>query len=137
MDVLTVIYNALIANSYIQEQASDRIKYYEYPESGNVEAPYIIIYPLDVPKPSDFADSTWLTYDCLYQIDVWTKNRTITRELAKQVHQVMWDMGFKPKGSGIDEYDSGIFRDARRYRGKLYREDFDSISKSFLLNEQE
>jgi len=136
LDVLAVIYNALIANSYIQEQATGRIKYYEYPESANVEEPFIIVNPLDVPKPSDFADSTWLTYDCIYQIEVWTKNRLITMELAKQIHQVMWDIGFT-QNSGIDEYDSGIFRDARRYSGKLYREDFDSISKSFLLNEQE
>ena len=138
MDVLSVSYNALIANPFIQEQANGRIKFYEYPESSSIDDPFIIIDPLDVPKPSDFADNTWLTYDCFYQIEVWTKNRTKTLNLAKEVHQVMWNKGFS-QNSGIDEYDSdsGIFRDARRYNGKLYREDFDTISESFSIDKKE
>ncbi|MCM3030385.1 MULTISPECIES: hypothetical protein [unclassified Niallia] len=136
MDVLAKIYNALIADAFIAEQASRRIKYYEYPESGNVEEPYIIIDPLDVPEPSDFADDTWLTYDCLYQIEVWTKNRTTTRQIGERVHQVLWKLGFRQNG-GLSEYDSGIFREARRFRGKLYREDFDTIAVSVSLNKEE
>jgi hypothetical protein len=136
MDVLAIIYNALIADEFIAEQASGRIKYYEYPESGNVEEPYIIIDPLDVPEPSDFADDTWLTYDCLYQIEVWTKNRTTTRQLGERVHEVLWRLGFRQNG-GLSEYDSEIFRDARRFRGKLYREDFDTIAVSVSLNKEE
>ncbi|GKU81202.1 hypothetical protein [Niallia sp. NCCP-28] len=126
MDVIKVIYDALIADSFIKEQASGRIKYYEYPESGNVAAPYIIIVPLDVPNPSDFADNTWLTYDALYQIEVWTKNRAVTMKLAERIQQVMWKQGFFQNG-GIDEYEENIFRDARRYRGKLYRDDLDTV----------
>ncbi|WP_273128957.1 hypothetical protein [Bacillus weihaiensis] len=134
MDVLAKIYNALIADELIADQVADRIKYYEYPESGEVDKPYIIIDPLDVPQPSDFADDTWLTFDCLYQIEVWTKNRTTTRQLGERVHQVLWKLGLIQNG-GLSEYDSGIFRDARRFRGKLYREDFDTIAVS--LNKEE
>lgn len=126
MDILKMVYDVLIADSFIKEQADGRIKYYEYPESGDVTAPYIIIVPLDVPKPSDFADNTWLTYDALYQIEVWTKNRTVTRELAEHIQKVMWEKGFGQKG-GLDEYEEKIFRDARRYRGKLYRDDLDTV----------
>lgn len=129
MDVLKVIYDALMEDSFIREQASGRIKYYEYPESGNVTEPYIIIDPLDVPQPSDFADDTWLTYDVLYQIDVWTKNRNVTRQLAECIQQIMWKKGFSQIG-GLDQYEDKIFRDARRFRGKLYREDFDSIAQN-------
>lgn len=134
MDVLAIIYNALIADEFIAKEAEDRIKYYEYPESGEVEKPYIIIAPLDVPAPSDFADDTWLTFDCLYQIDVWTKNRTTTRQIGERIHQILWKLGLRQNG-GLSEYDSGIFRDARRFRGKLYREDFDTIAVS--LNKEE
>lgn len=133
MDIEMVIYNALIKDSYIVEQASGRIKFYEYPESANLEEPFIIIEPLDIPQPSDLADDTWLTYDCLYQIEVWTKSRTITNEIGKRVHQVMWNLGFSQNG-GLSEYKNSIFRDARRFRGKLYREDFEEISKSISLN---
>lgn len=129
MDVLTIINDALIANEYIQSQvAKGRIKFYEYPETGNMKDPFIIIDPLDVPKPSDFADGTWLTNDFLLQIDVWSKNRAITRKLAEQVQLVMWDLGLYQNG-GVDEWDkeTGIFRDARRYRGKIYRDDLDGL----------
>jgi hypothetical protein len=126
MDILGLIYDALIANEFILYQAKGRIKYYEYPEAGDVKNPFIIIDPLDVPSPKDFADNTWLSNDCLLQIDVWTKNRTTTKELAENVQKVMWDIGFRQNG-GIDQWDkdTGIFRDARRYRGKLYRDDLD------------
>ncbi|MGE7766666.1 hypothetical protein [Peribacillus sp. NPDC096540] len=128
MDVLGMVYNVLIADPYIKEKASGRIKYYEFPGTGDVTAPYIIIDPLDVPLPKDFADDTWLTYDCLYQIEVWSKNRTNTRELSEQIGIVMWNFGFH-QGTGIDEWDkdTGVFRDARRYRGKLYRDDLDTL----------
>lgn len=131
MDVEMIIYDALLTDSYIGEQTSGRIKFFEYPESSSLEEPFIIIEPLDVPAPSDYADETWLTYDCLYQIEVWTKNRTITKELGKKVHQVMWKLGFRQNG-GISEYDSGIFRDARRFGGKLYREGFNNMKESVI-----
>lgn len=134
MDVEMIIYNALRMDPYIEEQASGRIKFYEYPESGSLEEPFIIIDPIDIPKPADLADDTWLTYDCLYQIEVWTKDRSITKTLGEKVHQVLWKLGFKQNG-GLSEYESGIFRDARRFRGKLYREDFDTIAVS--LNKEE
>jgi hypothetical protein len=128
MDVLGMIYDALMANPSIKKTVDERIKFYEFPETGEVTAPFIIIDPLDVPTPQDFADNTWLTYDCLFQIDVWSKKRTTTRELSGQIRDVMWNLGFS-QGSGVDEWDksTGIFRDARRYRGKLYRVDLDTI----------
>ncbi|MED3650609.1 hypothetical protein [Heyndrickxia sporothermodurans] len=127
MDILTMIYNALIADPYIKEQAYGRIKYYEYPETGDVKAPFIIIDPIDAPNPSDFADNTWLTYDCLFQIEVWSPNRIVTNSIADKVRDVMWkEFGLKQK-SGPQEFDKGVFRDARRYEGKIYREDVDGL----------
>lgn len=123
MDVLNLIYNALIADEYIKEQAYRRIKYFEYPETGDITAPFIIIDPINAPDPSDFADDTWLTIDCLLQIEVWSKNRIVTNTIADKVRDVMWaQLGFKQQ-SGPQEYDEGVFRDARRYRGKIYRDD--------------
>lgn len=127
MDVLALVYDAFMNNEYIKEQAFGRIKFHEYPEAGDVTAPYIVIDPLDVPQPKDFADNTWLTYDCFLQIDVWTNSRTTTRVLAEKVQAVMWSvLGFSQNG-GISEYDDGVFRDARRFRGKIYRDDLGSL----------
>lgn len=122
MDPLQLVYDQLISDPYIKEQAYGRIKYYEFPETGEVSSPSIIIDPLDVPLPKDFADNTWLTYDCLFQIEVWSKDRAITRNLSNQIREAMWNIGFV-QGTGVDEWDkdTGIFRDARRYRGKFYK----------------
>lgn len=121
MDMLTVIYNALLADEFIAQQAKGRIKYYEYPQSGEVKAPYIVIDPLDVPLITDFADNTWMAEDFMYQIDVWTNDRLLTKKISARVQEIMWKLGFGQKG-GTDQHDSGVYRDARRYRGKAYRE---------------
>lgn len=125
MDMLGYIRDELLADDYISSQIGRRIRAYEYPATGDVSGPFIIIDPLDVPLPGDYADDTWLTDDYMYQVDVWTKNPHITKELARRVQLVMWDAGFPQTGGGADEYDkdTGIYRDARRYRGKAYRDD--------------
>jgi len=118
------IYEKLIADPLISHHATGRIKFYEYPATGDFSRLYIIIDPLDVPKPSDFADNKWLTNDYLYQIDVWSNNLAITEAVAKKIQQIMWDeLNFGQTG-GMDEYDEDfkIYRDARRYRGKAYVE---------------
>lgn len=124
--MLDEIYQALIADPYIAEQAAGRIKYYEYPATGDVTAPHIVIDPIDVPRPGDFADDTWLTDDYLFQIDVWTRSRKTTEQIALRIRFVMWELGFMQSG-GLQEYDEGIFRDARRYHAKKYRDDLDSL----------
>jgi|SRR5690625_1517620 len=125
MDILTIIYERLMSNAYIREQAEGRIKFYEYPPTGEVNQPYIVIDPLDSGTPSDYADDNWLTYDALMQIDIWTLNRHTTRKLANEVRNVMWhELGFY-QNDDVDEWDkeTGIFRRALRFRGKLYRSD--------------
>jgi len=117
--MLDKIYQALIADPFIAEQAAGRIKFYEYPATGDVSGAYIIIDPISPPIPDDYADDEWLTDTYLVQIDVWTKSRKLTEKLAGHVRKAMWSISFAQKG-GIPEYDGGIFRDARHYRGKVY-----------------
>ncbi|WP_432352661.1 hypothetical protein [Sporosarcina sp. A2] len=120
MDMMDVIYNELMADEYIKQQASGRIKFYDYPQAADVVNPYIVIDPLSPPLPSDYGDDEPLYDEYLYQIDVWTKNRLITKELARRIGQVMKSLGYGYFGGAADEYDkdSGVFRDARRYKGK-------------------
>lgn len=127
MDVLDLVYQALIADEYIKNQAFGRIKYYEYPETGEVTVPFIIIDPIDPPNPSDFADNKWLKYDCHLQIDVWSPKRVTSNTIADKIRDVMWErFGFSQK-RGPQEYDDGVFRDARRYTGTIYRDDLDGL----------
>lgn len=126
--MLEDIYAALISDSYIEEHTRNRIKFYKYPEAASLDEPHIIIDPLDVPIPKDFADNTWLTDDYIYQIESWSHDPYVTKELSRRIRMVMWDLGFV-QGSGTDEYDSDfdIYRDARRYTGRIYRDDFEQL----------
>lgn len=127
MDILSIIYGHLMSNDYVKEQAFNRIKYYEYPETGNVDNPFIILDPLDDGQPINFADNTWTKLDFLIQVDVWTPNRLTTLYLSNTIRDVMWsELGFK-QIKGPSEYDEGVFRKADRYSGTLYREEFDSL----------
>lgn len=122
------IYNALIADEYINEKAGNNIKFYDYPEAKDVKETHVIIDPLEPPKPGDFADDKWLTDDYFIQIDVWSKRMDERDIIAKKIQPLMWKLGFKQVG-GIDEWDKDfdIYRDARRYRGKAYRKDFNNL----------
>lgn len=117
------IYESLIADPLIQEKAGNRIKFYEYPSTENFAGTYVVIDPLDNPIPKDYADNKWLTEDHLFQIEVWSKSLSDRDAVAKQIRQVMWEkLGFSQTGGGVDEWekDLNIYRDARRYRGKVY-----------------
>jgi hypothetical protein len=119
------IYDALLSDSFIHPKVWERIKFYEYPAAGDVTGPCIVIDPIAPPLPGDYADNTWLTDDYLYQIEVWSKSLEDTESIAKQIRKVMWKvLGFAQVGTGVDEWDpdTGVYRDARRYRGKTYFE---------------
>ena len=125
MDALNRIYEALSSDAVIASKVETRIKYYTYPETGDVTKPYIVIDPLMTPSPGDYADNKWLTKTHLIQIDVWAKTRADKDLLGNQIQLVMREVGFYQSGSGVDEYDKDvqIYRDGRRYLGKFYRDD--------------
>lgn len=124
MDVMMEIYNEMMADDYIKQQAKGRIKFYEYPATGDVTGPYIVIDPLSPPVPTEYGDNEPIADSHIYQIDVWTKNRITTKELAKRVSNIMRSLGFGYFAGAVDEWDkdTGIYRDARRYRNTFYDE---------------
>lgn len=130
MDMMMKIYDALMADEYISAQAGGRIKFYEYPETATLLQPAIIFDSLGPPLDSDYGDDQPLAEEYLFQIDVWTKDRKLTKELARRVKKVLRENGFYYYAGGVDEYDKDtkIYRDARRFRGKLYTEDVEVLA---------
>ena len=129
MDVLETVYNALKSDSFISKEVGNRIKYYEYPASGGNISPTIVLEEVGPPMPSDYADNNWMTDDFMVHIEVWVKGRDGRKKrdaIAARIRQIMWDkLGFH-QASGMDpewDEDTNTFRDARRYRGKAYRDD--------------
>lgn len=128
--MIWTIYNLLLADSVVNDLAGNRIKFYKYPEPSDVKETHIIIDPLDPPKPGDYADDKWLTDDYLFQIDVWSKDLIERDNIALKIRKIMLEkLNFKQLPGGIDEWDEDydIYRDARRYRGKAYRKDFNNL----------
>lgn len=130
MDIMMKLYDVLMADEYINQQAAGRIKFFEYPATASVTQPFIIIDSLGPPLDTDYADDNPLAEEYMYQVDVWTKNRNTTKELARRVKQALRKNGFYYYAGGVDEYDQAtkIYRDARRFRIKVYSEDIETLT---------
>ena len=127
-DVLEKVYNLLINDSETMKLVNKKnIKYFAYPATADVSENWVILEPIVNELPSGYSDGTWVTYDYLIHVEVWSRSRENNLELAKRVRDLLWDkLGFKQNDS-TDEYDIGIYRDARRYEGTLHRSDLDKI----------
>lgn len=137
MDIMMELHDALIADDYIKQKTGFvengiqkyRIKFFGYPATASVTQPYIIIDSLSPPIDTDFADDEPIIEEYLYQVDVWTNNRITTKELARRVKEVLREKSFYYFAGGVDEYDPAtkIYRDARRFRTKVYSEDIEAL----------
>jgi|SRR5699024_2171588 len=127
-DVLDLVYNILIKDEELTNNVPIKnIKYFTYPETADMSGNWVVLEPIINELPSGYADGTWVTYDYLLHVEVWSKNRESNLKVAKRIRDLLWKtLGFKQNDS-IDENDIGIYRDARRYEGILHRSDLDKI----------
>ncbi|HAA3519243.1 TPA_asm: DUF3168 domain-containing protein [Listeria monocytogenes] len=123
IDILNVIYTTLSKNDIIHTTCEERIKYYDFPGTGDSTKTFLLIIPLDVPIPTNFSsnESTW--EDFLVQIDVQSDNRLIVKQIQEEVRKEMKRIGFGQLAGGLDEYfpETGQFVDARKYSGLPYK----------------
>lgn len=123
-----MIYDVLINDSVIRgyvysERDGLRIKFYEYPETADMEGSWIVIEPIINGLPSNAADDTWVAYDYLMHIEVWSRNDQENQVIANRIRDLLWKNLRFMQNDSTDEYDLGIYRDARRYRGSIERSD--------------
>lgn len=125
MDELMKLYHALSEDELIREQVtSSRIKFYEYPETGDVSGTVIIIDPLSSPVESVYGDDEPISEDFMLQVDVWGRNASSVDSVAKRITKVFRDNGYYYNAAGPRDYDEGIHRHVRRYTGRYYTEEF-------------
>lgn len=131
-DILDIVWKILKEDeeviSYVDSDTDGlRIKYFTYPETADITGSWIVLEPIINALPSDHADDTWVAYDYLVHIEVWSRKREDNLIIANRIRDLLWDkLKFKQNDS-TDEYDLGVYRDARRYEGKLYRRDLEDI----------
>ncbi|HHQ0483544.1 TPA: DUF3168 domain-containing protein [Listeria monocytogenes] len=120
---MNVIYTTLSKNDIIHTTCEERIKYYDFPSTGDSNKTFLLIIPLDVPVPTNFSsnESTW--EDFLVQIDVQSDNRLTAKQIQEEVRKEMKRIGFGQLAGGLDEYfpETGRFVDARKYSGLPYK----------------
>lgn len=128
-DMMMEVYKQLVANPLIAEKVTkDRIKFYEVPETLDTTKPFILIdTPLGPPTSAYYAANKEMSQTFNYQINVETKTRMLTKELAKKVKKVMWEFGYSQLPGGLDTYfkETKRFVDARRYRKNTQIHDTD------------
>ncbi|MEB6569081.1 hypothetical protein [Staphylococcus auricularis] len=124
IDMIELIYLHLMKSDMISEQCKGRIKFYDYPETGDTSAPYILISPIGAPLPGEFASNKELTTDYIFQIDVRGSDRKQVKALQEEIKRMMELIDFHVIG-GTDQYDSDIkiFLDGRRYQGQPYTDE--------------
>ncbi|EAF1758993.1 DUF3168 domain-containing protein [Listeria monocytogenes] len=123
IDILNIIYTTLSKNDIIHTTCEERIKYYDFPSTGDSNKTFLLIIPLDVPVPTNFSsnESTW--EDFLVQIDVQSDDRLTVKQIQEEVRKEMKQIGFGQLAGGLDEYfpETGRFVDARKYSGLPYK----------------
>ncbi|EAC4520928.1 DUF3168 domain-containing protein [Listeria monocytogenes] len=123
IDILNVIYTTLSKNDIIHTTCEERIKYYDFPSTGDSNKTFLLIIPLDVPVPTNFSSNEAMWEDFLVQIDVQSDNRLIVKQIQEEVRKEMKQIGFGQLAGGLDEYfpETGRFVDARKYSGLPYK----------------
>ncbi|ASE37788.1 hypothetical protein CD039_01650 [Staphylococcus argensis] len=129
-DMMMRIYKLMLDNEKIMKSVNkNAIKFYDYPNAQEITDVSIVIDPIDTPKPEDFADDDNMTYEYLFQIDVFVKQksgingRLLADDLIFQIQRMMWDvLGFGETSSIKPEYikDFKIYHQAKRFEGKQY-----------------
>lgn len=129
-DIMMEIYKALTDNEEIMRHVNKSdIKFYEYPNAQDIKSTLIVIDPLTTPQATDFADNDNLTYEYLYQIDVFVKQtqgingRLLCERLIFLIQRTMWEvLGFSETATNKPEYlsDFKLYRQAKHFEGKQY-----------------
>lgn len=132
-DGLWLIYNVLkddeLIKKYCYSERDDdlRIRFYEYPETADMSGNWIVLESIINELPSDYADDTWVAYEYLLHVEVWSRSRSENKLIAKRIRDLLWRTYKFRQNDDHEEYDLGIYRDARRYKGKLHRSGLDKI----------
>lgn len=131
-DILEIVDDILRADEVLKEHLSSetdgfKSKFFKYPETADMEGSWVVLEPIINGLPSNMADETWVTYDYLIHIEVWSRKREDNLIIANRIRDLLWEKLKFKQNDDTDEYDLGIYRDARRYKGTLHRSDLDTL----------
>lgn len=134
-DLMMEIYDALKADEEISQHVK-LIRFFDYPNANEVKEPIIVIDDLSTPIPSDFADDDNLTYQYIYQVDLFIKQnsnnngRLLSNRLILRIQRIMYEQfRFTVNTSGKPEYikDFNLYRQTLSFTGKKYKSEMEQF----------
>lgn len=127
-DLMMEMYEAFRKDEELSKYIKS-IKFFDYPNANAITEPILVIDDLVSPIPGTFADNDYLTYQNIYQVDLFIKQnsningRLLSTRLIQHVQRIMWEQfGFGVNSSGKPEYikDFNLYRQTISFTGKIY-----------------
>lgn len=130
-DMMMELYTAFLDDPVISKhiKAND-VKFFDYPNANDIKNNVIVIDEIISPSMQNFADDNPLTYEYIFQVDVFVKQNSnnvngslLSRELILRISKIMWQQfGFGEFDSFNPEYlkDFSLYRTSKQYRGRKY-----------------
>src|SRR5699024_7365430 len=95
-DILKIIEGILKKDETVSEYLSSetdgfKLKFFEYPETADMEGSHVVLESIINGLPSNMSDDTWVTYDYLVHIEVWSRSREDNLFLADRIRDLLWE----------------------------------------------
>lgn len=130
-DIMMDLYNAFLEDPIVSKHVkANSIKFFDYPNANDIKNIVVVIDEVISPTMNNFADDNPLTYEYIFQVDVFVKQNSnnvngslLSRELILRITTIMWQQfGFGEFQSFNPEYlkDFNLYRTSKQFRGRKY-----------------
>ncbi|MCG1448830.1 hypothetical protein K4R64_01315 [Staphylococcus epidermidis] len=120
-DIFEYIEKVLNSNAIVNEHVGNRIFFYQVEETDeeSINLPFIVINSLDPYSPCSFASNNYFNQNFVVQIDVESKDDSITKLVANEITKELFKHYLFKLDGGLDEFfiETQRFVDSRRYEG--------------------
>ena len=120
-DIFEYIEIVLKSNAIVKEHVGNRIFFYQVEETDeeSINLPFIVINSLDPYSPRSFASNNYFNQNFVVQIDVESKDDSITKLVANEITKELFKHYLFKLDGGLDEFfiETQRFVDSRRYEG--------------------
>lgn len=119
-DIFEYIEKVLNSNAIVNEHVGNRIFYQvEETDEESINLPFIVINSLDPYSPRSFASNNYFNQNFVVQIDVESKEDSITKLVANEITKELFKHYLFKLDGGLDEFfiETQRFVDSRRYEG--------------------
>ena len=120
-DIFEYIEKVLNSNAIVNEHVGKLIFFYQVEETDeeSINLPFIVINSLDPYSPRSFASNNYFNQNFVVQIDVESKEDSITKLVANEITKELFKHYLFKLDGGLDEFfiETQRFVDSRRYEG--------------------